>query len=92
MTARPLFDSHERAVDLFQRTVSIGARITAVRSPRKIFDEFTADFPHGISYAGAPVEVAAQDHVSVRATTIAGRHREYRELMGSYYPSHHQRE
>lgn len=72
MTPVPHFSAYEAAVDLFQRTVGIGAKITAIRSPRKLLDEFSAEFPHETRYAGAPVELAEQDHVSVRGTTIAG--------------------
>jgi hypothetical protein len=69
----PLFPPYEAAVDLFRHTVGIGPKITAIRSPRKLLDKFRAEFPHESSYAGAPVELAEQDHLSVRGTTITGR-------------------
>lgn len=72
MTPVPLFPPYEAAVDLFQHTVGIGAKITVIRSPRKLLDEFTTTFPREASNAGAPIELAEQDHVSVRGTTIAG--------------------
>ncbi len=68
----PIFGPYEAAVDLFQRTFGIGAKITAIRSPRKVLDDFRADFPGETAYAGAPVELAEQGHVSVRGTTVAG--------------------
>jgi hypothetical protein len=72
MTPVPLFAPYEAAVDAFQRTVGIGAKITAIRSPRKLLDEFRAAFPHEDRYAGAPVQLAEQDHVSVCGTSVAG--------------------
>jgi hypothetical protein len=75
----PLFPPYEAAVDLFQRTVGIGAKITAIRSPRKLLDEFGAAFPREDSYAGAPVQLAKQDHVSVRGTNLAGQSFEWPE-------------
>jgi hypothetical protein len=74
-----LFAPYEAAVDLFQHNVGIGAKITAIRSPRKILDAFRAAFPHETEYAGAPVELAKQDFVSVRGTAIAGHNFEWPE-------------
>ena len=68
----PLFPPYEAAVDLFQHTVGIGAKITAIRSPRIILERFRAEFPHETKYAGAIIEPAEQDFVSVCGTTIAG--------------------
>ncbi len=81
MTPMPLFQPYEAAVDIFQRTAGIGAKITAIRSPRKILDEFRTAYPHETSYAGAPVQPAEQDFVSVRGTTIAGDDFEYPEPL-----------
>jgi hypothetical protein len=81
MTRMPLFAPYETAVDLFQRTVGIGAKITAIRSPRKLLGEFRAAFPNESRYAGADVQLAKQDFVSVRGTTLAGDEFEWPEPL-----------
>jgi hypothetical protein len=76
----PIFGPYEAAVDRFQRDAG-GVTVTAIRSPRKTLDEFRAAFPREtarkLRYAGAPVELAEQDHVSVRGTAIGGQEFEW---------------
>jgi hypothetical protein len=77
------FAPYEAAIDLFQRTVGIGAKATAIRSPCKTLNEFRAAFPleaaHELRYLGAVVELAEQDSVSVRGTNLGGQDVEYPE-------------
>lgn len=81
--SKPLFPEYEAVVDRFHRDAG-GVTVTAIRSPRKMLDEFRAAFPdetaRELRYLGAPVELAAaQDFVSVRGTNIAGQVFEYPE-------------
>lgn len=83
-SAQPYFPPFEAAVDLFQRTAGLSAKVTAIRSPRKWFDEFRAAFPEetarDVRYHGAAVQlVETQDFVSVRGTTIEGHEFEWPE-------------
>jgi hypothetical protein len=80
--SEPLFPPFEAVVDQFR--VAGGMTITAIRSPRKLAEEFKAAFPtettRDLRYLGAPVEVVdTQDFVSVRGTTVAGHEFEYPE-------------
>ena len=81
--SKPLFPEYEAVVDRFHRDAG-GVIVTAIRSPRKILDEFRAAFPdetaRDLRYLGAPIELAdAQDFVSVRGTNVAGQVFEYPE-------------
>jgi hypothetical protein len=77
---QPYFAEYEAAVDVFQRTAGIGAKITAIRSPRETLAKFRAAYPHESDYAGVPIEPVEQNFVSVRGTTIAGHDFEWPEL------------
>ena len=69
MQVKPLFAPYEAAVNAFLRVG--GHTPTVIRSPRALLMRYVAEFAE-LSYLGANVEEAAQDHVSVRGTTIAG--------------------
>jgi len=70
------FPQYEAAVDKFHRDAG-GVTVTAIRSPRKLLDEFRAAFPNESRYADADVQLAEQDFVSVRGTSIAGQEFEW---------------
>jgi hypothetical protein len=74
---QPYFAEYEAAVDIFQRTAGIGAKITAIRSPRETLAKFRAAYPHESKYGGVPIVPVQQNFVSVRGTTIAGQHFEW---------------
>jgi hypothetical protein len=68
--AEPLFAAYECVVDAFLRAG--GHTATVIRSPRALLKQYTAVFGQVPYAGGARIEEAAQDHVSVRGTTIAG--------------------
>ena len=72
--SKPLFPEYEAVVDRFHRDAG-GVIVTAIRSPRKILDEFRAAFPdetaRDLRYLGAPIELAdGQDFVQCAAPTL----------------------
>lgn len=76
-SAAPLFAPYEKAVDEFLRAG--GHTATVIRSPRALFKQYRAEFGELPYAGGARVEGAAQNHVSVRGTTIAGHDFEWPE-------------
>lgn len=76
--AEPLFAAYESAVDEFLRAGGHTAKV--IRSPPDLLHHYKTEFGGLLTYAGGVrIEEAAQDHVSVRGTTIAGQDFEWPE-------------